>query len=531
VKKFFSITLVILILSALPLTTALTTPIGSITFPDPYFEAAVRSEIGVPIETDESSLWRFVFDPQNTDPHTTQPPIFAAPTVSTVLVNGIRTEFEAYNIGGNNFFKLRDIAYILSKTEKQFDVGYDNNTKVITLTSSIPYTVVGGEMTLGDGGDKTATPTISNIYLDGKGLQFIAYNIGGNNYFKMRDIGEAFDFGVDWDGANNTIMIDTSKEYSIDGETTIPLSRQYNPLTGLPSEIDISNNRPLAIMINNNYEAMPQIGVSNADIIYETLIEGGLTRMLAIYQDISDAGVIGSIRSTRHYFVDLASSYDAILIFAGASPQAYSTIKDRDITYLDAVLGSSLDIFYRDPARLQTMNTVDSLVTSSDLIEKWLPQYGFRLQHDEGYKQTLRFIDDGTPVTEAAATIFTVSYEASKPTSFSYNSSDNMYYLSQHGSRYIDGNDNKQLAFTNVLVLKTPVSFIVGDYEGRRDIVTTGDGVGYYICGGKYIGIKWSRPDYSSQFEYTLDDGSELFLGRGKTYICIVPDTGDIVFE
>jgi hypothetical protein len=137
----------------------------------------------------------------------------ARPTSSTVMVNGKKVAFDAYNINGSNYFKLRDLAYALSGTQKQFEVGWDSADNAITLTSKKPYTAVGGEME-GGAGAKEALPTTSRIYKDGKEARFDAYNIGGNNYFKLRDIGEAFDFGVDWDEAAQTISIDTRKGYT-----------------------------------------------------------------------------------------------------------------------------------------------------------------------------------------------------------------------------------------------------------------------------------------------------------------------------
>ena len=150
----------------------------------------------------------------STPPPLTTPTLVAKPTSSTVLVNGENIAFDAYNINGNNYFKLRDLAYILSGTEKQFEASWDGANNAIVLTSDKPYTAVGGEMTGKGAEDKTPTPTNSKIIMDGKEVQFTAYNIEGNNYFKLRDIGAAFDFGVDWDGANNTIVINTSKGYT-----------------------------------------------------------------------------------------------------------------------------------------------------------------------------------------------------------------------------------------------------------------------------------------------------------------------------
>ena len=112
----------------------------------------------------------------------------ASPTASTVLVDGNNVAFDAYNIADNNYFKLRDLAFTLSGTAKQFEVGWDGANNAISLTSGQSYTVAGGEMTGKGGGTKEATPTDSRIFLDGREVQFTAYNIDGNNYFKLRDI-------------------------------------------------------------------------------------------------------------------------------------------------------------------------------------------------------------------------------------------------------------------------------------------------------------------------------------------------------
>ena len=145
-----------------------------------------------------------------------EPPVelVANPTASTVLVNGKEVAFDAYLINSNNYFKLRDLAYILSGTEKQFDVGYDSVTSTISLTSGKAYTTVGGEMESKGTGTKTPTFTTSKITLDSREVKFTAYLIDGNNYFKLRDIGETFGFGVEWNGTRNTIVIDTGKGYT-----------------------------------------------------------------------------------------------------------------------------------------------------------------------------------------------------------------------------------------------------------------------------------------------------------------------------
>jgi hypothetical protein len=183
-------------------------------------------------------------------------PAIAADTVTakaasaTVLVNGENKSFDAYNINGNNFFKLRDLAFVLSGSEKQFEVGWSSTSNAITLTSGKPYTPDGNEMTGKGAGDKAAASTKSKIILDGKEVNLTAYNIEGNNYFKLRDIGESFNFGVDWDGVRNTIVIDTGKGYT--PEAPAAVSSAVPPGKYVHKKPEIYESGPLAAYIQIN---------------------------------------------------------------------------------------------------------------------------------------------------------------------------------------------------------------------------------------------------------------------------------------
>jgi thiol:disulfide interchange protein len=146
---------------------------------------------------------------------------------STVLVNGEEVAFESYNINGNNYFKLRDLAKIVSGTEKQFEVKWDNDKKAIELISNSPYTEVGGELAAGDGAEKTAILSTSTLYKNGEEIELTAYTINNNNYFKLRDIAGAFDIGVTWDGETSTVGIDTSMGYeTTEEEITEPIESE-----------------------------------------------------------------------------------------------------------------------------------------------------------------------------------------------------------------------------------------------------------------------------------------------------------------
>jgi hypothetical protein len=136
------------------------------------------------------------------------------PTSSTILVDGEDIVFDAYNIGGNNYFKLRDLAYALNGTSKQFSVDFNSSSGRIDLKSNKPYVPIGGELEPGSGNAKTAIMDRVYINVDYKWRYLTAYKIDGYNYFKLRDLASMLDFGVTWDNELKTIAIDTSTGYS-----------------------------------------------------------------------------------------------------------------------------------------------------------------------------------------------------------------------------------------------------------------------------------------------------------------------------
>jgi hypothetical protein len=132
-----------------------------------------------------------------------------------VYFNGEKTQMDAYNINGNNYFKLRDIAMALTTTAKQFDVTYDGNKNAIYLITGRQYSPVGGELSVTSNMEnKTPSPTTSIIFVDDKQVNLTTYNIDGFNYFRLRDLGQAINFGVKWDNNSNTIQVDTAAVYS-----------------------------------------------------------------------------------------------------------------------------------------------------------------------------------------------------------------------------------------------------------------------------------------------------------------------------
>lgn len=304
-----------------------------------------------------------------------------------------------------------------------------------------------------------------------------------------------------------------------------------NPLTGLPMEPEYENLRPIAIMLNNLKAAQPQLGISQADIIYEVPVEGGITRMLALYQTVENVDILGSVRSARPYFVELALGHDAIYVHAGGSQEAYSNLRSWKVDHMDGVRGGDdAKIFWRDPDRRRNNGYEHSLITSGEKILEYLGKGKLPTEHESGWNYLQGFKEDGTPAAGEAAEHVKVRFSSYKTGTFDYDAAAGKYLVGQYGKEHVDGATGDQVSATNVLVLKTSVAVL--DDAGRLRVQTTGEGEGLFFCGGRTVPIHWSRSDRNSAFAYTLEDGSSLALGQGNSYVCILsPRTSSVEYE
>lgn len=305
-----------------------------------------------------------------------------------------------------------------------------------------------------------------------------------------------------------------------------------NPLTGEGCTTDISRNRPIAVMINNHKSAQPQLGISQADIIYEIPAEGGITRMLAVYQDVTDVGNIGTVRSARDYYISMAYGMDAVYLHAGGSPQAYTVIKQWGIPALDCVNGPyEGTLYWRDAARRKASGLEHSVLTSSEKILELLPTYGIRMEHKEGYSYPMSFTENAAPSTGLPADTITVKFSNYKTGVFRYDSDTGLYYVEQYGTAHTDGNNDQQLAMKNVLLIQTDISVIKGDEAGRLSVRTTGSGKGKFACGGMIENITWSKESDSKPMVFKTESGEPLQFGIGSTYICFIGGGASYGFE
>lgn len=316
-----------------------------------------------------------------------------------------------------------------------------------------------------------------------------------------------------------------------------PYAGPVNPLTGMPIEGDWTGRRPVAIMLNNLREALPQLGVASADIIYEVPAEGGITRMLGVYQCPQGVGQIGSIRSARPYYMELALGHDAIYIHAGGSEDAYAKIKSWGVTSLDGVRGPYLgktpesNLMWRDPERRKTYSLEHTVVTTGDnLVSKLAGYTNLRLEHKEGYAYDMTFAEDGTPASGAPAGVVSVPFSNYKTGVFTYDEAQRRYLVEEYGKAYVDGDTGEQVGVTNVIVIKTACRN-TGDHYGHLSVDLSSGGTGYFACGGRVMDIRWSKGFPDGQLRYTDLDGNPVVLGRGNSYVCVVPLGEEVSFS
>ncbi|MDR2183903.1 MAG: DUF3048 domain-containing protein [Clostridiales bacterium] len=297
-----------------------------------------------------------------------------------------------------------------------------------------------------------------------------------------------------------------------------PPGHVFSPLTGLYIREEAANRRPFAVVINNERQAMPQSGLMQADIIYEVLAEGSITRLVAIFQDF-DAEMIGPIRSTRHYFTYFALDHGAVMVHHGGSTAGYAAIRNRRIPAVDGMRFDGT-VFWRDIERRRTRGLEHSSYTSAENLLDIADRLNFDMEAREN-PGIFNFFEDLTaPAPRNLAQRVIVPFHGNNITAFEYNPEDNLYYKSIFGEPHMDAAVDAQVAVSNVLVKITGMSVIDGD--GRRNVVMVGSGEGYLATHGTFSRVTWQRDDAAGPTRWYDEDGEPLTVNRGRTWISVI---------
>ena len=301
-----------------------------------------------------------------------------------------------------------------------------------------------------------------------------------------------------------------------------------NPFTGEAMEAPLTT-RPVVISVSNVPNALPHRNLSEADIVFESLVNGSIVRCLALYSDITGVESIGSTRSARPIFIDIASHYNAFYAHAGGSKYTNSLFYSLDNMNVDTQ--NDAGYAYRDQARNNASSWEHCLfIRGTELMDHIVNQKHVDMSMDANTSFGLQFVENGTPADgETANTIsITLKYGGTlKETIMVYNAETGLYEYNQYGKTMIDEATNQTEAFTNVIVMYTTMTY----NEGYHIANFVAGGNGYFACGGKIIPIQWKCAGEDQPFTFYTTDGQPLNLGVGTSYIALTVEGAPVTCE
>ena len=304
-----------------------------------------------------------------------------------------------------------------------------------------------------------------------------------------------------------------------------PAGTYFSETTGLPISTSLKDQRPIAVMVDCEYVALPHYGLAEADIVYDlmnSLENERITRFMAVYKDYANIPQIGNVRSARTTNVWLAAEWNAILCHDGEA--FYAT------PYMESGYGAqNLSGVFSRVANGKNWEFTEYILPGD--IQNNAADYGVSLNYNE-YKQdgdhfnfakyTLAVNTTGSAFT--AATSVALPYDHNG-TTLAYNAETKTYDLSMYGILHQDGDDGQTLTFQNVFLLDTPYTeYPEGGLIYYNIVDSTGDG--YYLTNGVKEAITWKKSGETGIMHYYDASGKELEINRGKTYVSLVP--GDV---
>lgn len=303
-------------------------------------------------------------------------------------------------------------------------------------------------------------------------------------------------------------------------EPELPEGQVVSYLTGEHVPEEIGRRRPVAVMLNNIRPACPQAGIANAGVVYEAPVEGGITRLMGIFEDYDNLEKIGSVRSCRNYYIFYASGFNAIYTHFGQSPYALPYLELPEVNNLSGLAGYGGEVFYRTSDRKAPHNAY----TSAEGIQRGIEINGYSQEYAEDYVPGYAFcgVDEDITIPGVDATIIRPGYQINEPW-FEYNPEDGLYYRFQYGDKHIDQLTGEQLAYKNIILQYS--SWENYDENGYLNIHVDDPGEGKYIVNGKAMDITWKKHQPWGATFYYDTNGNQITMETGKTFVCIIQDT------
>ncbi len=291
-------------------------------------------------------------------------------------------------------------------------------------------------------------------------------------------------------------------------------------------EIFKGTDSPIAFMIDNNQNAQPQASINSAYIVYEIIVEGGETRLMALFKNV-ETDRVGPIRSARHYFLDYAMENDAIYAHLGMSPQAQSDIERFHINNINGQVydtgkqRTETSLYWREKHKKAPHNAY----TSIDSIKKISKEQNYNIISDK--KSVLNYVPDEVNLEmedAIIANVITIPYTESHKVKYEYNV-DTKRYVRYSKNKKITDEITKEDITTKNIIITLAKNYDLKDKEakGRQEVVTVGELDGYYITNGKAIKIKCIKKGRTEQTKYIDLKGNEIEVNDGNTWINICP--------
>ena len=311
-----------------------------------------------------------------------------------------------------------------------------------------------------------------------------------------------------------------------------------NEISKIPEEINLPevkqvqifessdmHQRPIAVMIDNVGAARPQAGLNDAYIVYEIIVEGKQTRLMALFQN-KDLNKIGPVRSSRHYFLDYALENDAIYVHFGWSPKAKSDISSLKVNNINGITESSKSFW-----RVKDKPAPHNVATSTDKILEIAKRKKYRTTSDK--KSVLNYVTDEVELEDGIpASSIQIPYSSSYKVTYKYDEETKRYTRGYNKTTQKDWTTKELVTTKNILITFAKNSRLQdGTSKDRQNLSNIGTLNGYYITNGKAIKIKCTKTSRTAQTVYKDLDGNEINVNDGNTFIQIVPIDSKVVIE
>lgn len=295
-------------------------------------------------------------------------------------------------------------------------------------------------------------------------------------------------------------------------------------LDGVCMTNGLSQNYPVAVMIDNHPDAWPQFGLSRAQIVYNTMVEGSATRLMAVFAG-GLAERIGPVRSARPYFVSWAKELDAFYGHSGGSPEAIETIKKNNVKNLEEATNYGPLYFWRDKKFAAPHN----LFTSTKNLEQ--ASADFNLATSTPLLESWKFSDNPIASAETAQKI-SIDYSTLEifDVAYKYSTSTKNYLRFQNSAPFLDALDNRQIEVKNLIIQFVPAEIHL-DKEDRLRINTVGSGSAFVLFNGQIIRGTWQKNSFAGRTKFFDGSGQEIIFPTGNVWVEVVPGNREVKVE